>query len=154
MVSIMGFAFIAVGAIISAFLVSKLFKAIQSHQWPYAWGQIDNASTRDVVVQSPGERVGGHKSTQVDYTYTYEVNDQKYSGQRVTFSDQMVKTAGSLDKLLRDYSDGQQVKVYYNPADPAFSVLKPGPTVYNFTPFITAFLFLGVGIWLAFFATF
>lgn len=150
----MGFIFIAVGGIFGTFLIVQLMKAIQSRQWPYAWGKIQKASTRYVIVKSAAERVGGHKSTQVDYTYTYEVNGQPYTSQRVTFSDKIVKTAGTLEKLLQEFGNGQQVKVYYKPDDPSFSVLKPGPTVYNFTPFITAVLFIGAGIWLAFFASF
>ena len=154
MLLVMGSLFVVFGIILLYFLISKLHEAMQSKSWPYVWGNIQTAATRDVVVKSAGDRVGGHKSTQVDYRYTYEVDNVQYTNQRVTFSDNMVKTRLSLDHILKQYGKDQQVKVYYRTDNPSISVLRPGPTIYNFTPFITAIAFIGLGVWLAFFAAF
>jgi len=147
----MGIIFILIGVIIGGFLIRLIVIAFRSKHWPFVIGTITQGKTKKVVVRSVGEHNGGHGSIQVDYCYTYEVNGTQYQSKRVTLSDNMVKTGKSLKKTLLKFAEGSQVKVYYNPEDHQYSVLKPGTTFYNFGPLITPFGFIAIGIWLIYF---
>lgn len=70
----------------------------------------------DVALDDPTNRF------RPNITYRYTVNDQEYTGTRLCAA-----TAGSeppalnrrqVESLVRSFSDGQSVTVYYNPADP------------------------------------
>ncbi len=54
--------------------------------------------------------------------FRYEVNGQSYEGFRVSFSGYGVSRS-AMEKLILPYPQGSSVKVYYNPKDPALSVL-------------------------------
>ncbi len=147
----MGIIFIMVGIIVWGFLMRLVVIAYRSKQWPFVLGTITQGKTKEIVVRSVGEHNGGHGSIQVDYCYTYVVNGIQYQSKRVTLSDNMVKTGGSLKKILQKYAEGNQVKVFYDPEEHQYSVLKPGPTFYNFGPLITPSGFVAIGVWLVFF---
>ena len=142
-----GAVFCVVGVVIALFLLYSVIRAYKSKGWPQTDGVIEKAGTRRVFVHAgEGDHITGHAAESVDYQYRYSVNGKTYHGRRVTFSDKAVKTRGALDKLTRNYREGQRVSVYYNPASPDKAVLEPGPTLYNFMPFITAGLFIAAGV--------
>ena len=150
MIQLFGVAFLGLGVVAGFFLTRSLLKALQSNSWPKTSGKILQAGLKRVEVSDNSRE--GHAATQVDYSYTYTVGDKKFTGSRVTFSDRMVKTGGSLHALINELRDGDDVRVSYDPEDPSTSVLKPGPSIYNFTPFITVFLILSVGVGLCFYS--
>jgi len=139
-----GLAFLALGLVVFGFLARSLRRAQRSRAWPHVEGRLDQASLKRVEsLEAAGQ--GGHAATQVDYVYVYTVDGTEHRGTRVTFSDSMVKTGGALRDLQERLRVGS-VPVYYDPANPSESALIPGPTLYNYTPFITAFLLIGIGV--------
>lgn len=142
-----GAAFIAMGVLVAFILLRKVSRAMQSKRWPGVMGEILSAGTKRVEFSGVQER-GGRDSAAaavVDFRYRYVVDGEAYEGTRVTFSDFVNKTSGSLEKLQAQFARAGAVTVYYNPADPADGVLVPGTSVYNFTPLVTALLFVGAG---------
>lgn len=147
---IFGGLFTFLGTSAFAFLSRNLIYACRSQKWPCVSGRLLKTGTRRITVRT-GTPVQSTSATVVDFAYAYEVDGRPFESGRVTFSDNIIKTGGSLGRLQEEFRKGETVLVYYDPANPSFSVLKPGPTVYNFTPFITALLFLAVGIIALFF---
>ena len=143
---LLGGGFCAVGCVIFLFLSRALKKALNSRSWNCVPGVIQSTATRTVISRAPGDsRFSGHAAEIVDFEYVYQVNGITYSGSRVTFSDNVVKSRGALSALADKYREGDSVSVYYDPASPDESVLMTGPSLDNVTPFITAALFLIVG---------
>ncbi len=145
--TIIGSGFILVGILITVYLVYRLRQAFSSHLWPGVVGDLDSADLRRVVYR--GKEVNGTldqaSADIVSFAYHYQVHGQTYRGTRVTFSDAINKTSSSLKKIQAMHQGKDQIVVYYNPKNPDQSVLIPGTSLYNFTPFITSLLFIGVG---------
>ena len=148
---IFGVIFFVVGSGIFIYFGRNLQIALNSIQWPYTTGTILKAELKKVTYKGSSQNRGGHTSTQTDYQYSYKIQGTEYTSSRVTMSDKVVKTTGSLSKILKSIKEGQNVKVYYNPKDPSFSVLQRGPDIYAFTILITPSLMMSLGIALLFF---
>jgi len=146
----MGTAFVAVGVLVGLFFCYRLVQAVRSKSWPTVEGELSAAGLRQVQYRGveAGGGSDGASAVVADFSYSYSVDGQTYTGQRVTFSDHVNKTMASLKKLQTKYQGQERVVVYYNPANPSQSVLIPGPGVYNFTPFITPGLFIAAGYFL------
>ncbi len=146
----MGAVFLLVGIITSAIFLLKIMKAFASANWPRVKGELLSTALRTVVFK--GREADGtpdYASAAVaDFKYEYEVDGVKYSGSKVTFSDNVSKPLSSLRKLQKLYKGQNNIWVYYNPQKPGESVLIPGVNIFNFTPLITSFLFLAAGIYL------
>jgi hypothetical protein len=54
------------------------------------------------------------------------VAGQPYTGNRYRYGTIGHPSHASVERIVRRYPPGRQTKVYYNPADPADSVLQPG----------------------------
>ncbi len=144
-----GLVFLAVGLVILFFLLRQLRRAWQSRQWPRVRGTIQHSGTqRKVFYQSPSHPADRVESTTLDFRYDYTVHRQAYTGTRVTLSDSVIKTGRQLQRRVEQFPPGKTVDVYYNPENPAESVLIPGASLYHFTPLITPLLMIAVGIWL------
>ena len=147
---VIGGAFIGVGFLVFILLLKALLKAKVSRLWPMVTGELLDADLKLAVykgVDSDGT-TDQASALNVDFTYSYRVKGQQYTGRRVTFSDRVNKTPGSLKKLLKRYQGKSSIVVYYNPEKPQESVLVPGVSLYNLTPFITAILFLLAGLYI------
>jgi hypothetical protein len=57
--------------------------------------------------------------------YSYEVNGRSFHGSRYRFGD-MSFVDGSADSIVATYPAGAEVAVFYDPNDPAESLLRPG----------------------------
>ena len=146
--TLIGSVFILVGVGVGIILFAKLFRAIRSKTWPTAEGKLESSDLRTVVYIGASENGGGWDSAKAivtDFRYTDTVDGKTYTGKRVTFSDFANKTGFSLKKLQETYRGQSNIRVHYNPNDPEQSVLIPGAAIYNFTPLITAFLFIAAG---------
>ena len=146
----MGTIFILLGVLTGAFFCFRIVQAGSSKQWPWVVGELQSAALKDVLYE--GREVGGGadlaSARVVDFRYRYRVNGQQYDNKRVTFSDAVNKTSGSLNKLQQAYQGKSQIKVYYHPAKPELSVLVPGLSLFNFTPLITSLLFILAGVFM------
>ncbi len=143
--------FILVGIISAFFILAKIRKAYASRNWAKVPGDLVSADLRIVVYEGREPDGGADMASALvpDFKYTYTVNGKRYQGTRVTFSDGVSKFPSVLRKLQEEYKGKNQIIVYYNPENPAESVLKPGASIFNFTPLITSFLFVMAGIYLA-----
>ena len=61
-----------------------------------------------------------------DVAYNYEVDRRSYTGSRIRASDGEFDIRDGAVQAMRGLREGQQVMVYYNPADAAQSVLCAG----------------------------
>ena len=147
---LLGSCFVLVGVLTGAFFCYRIYLAGSSQRWPFVLGDLESADLREAVYR--GREVGGGadqaSAWRVDFKYSYTVADTKYQGTRVTFSDSVNKTMRSLRALQNHYRGRSQVKVYYNPKNPAQSLLLPGLSVFNFTPLITSALFIAAGVFI------
>ena len=149
-IAVVGGAFVAVGVVVGLLLCRKILIAISSKQWPRVAGELHSTDLKTVRYSS--REVDGTadlaQAVVTDFRYSYEVDGIRYEGHRVTFADFVNKTGGSLKTLQQRFRDQVHLEVYYNPRSPAESVLVPGVSVYNFTPLITAALFIAAGIFI------
>ena len=63
------------------------------------------------------------------FNYSYEVGDEKYSGDKLNIGYQGIKSfylCLAYETLSRQYPRGRKVKVYYDPANPHLCTLNPG----------------------------
>lgn len=107
-------------------------QALRAQQWPSVEGEI--ASTR-LVYRSDAD--GGSDYPYV--AYRYRVAGKPYRGDRVRFGPQVLPSSvvpaldpapgspSASQALAARYPRGQQIRVYYNPRNPADSVLHPSP---------------------------
>mgnify|MGYP003384001576 CR=1 FL=1 len=147
-----GVAFLFVGVIAFGFTSRNLVRAIKSLGWPQSTGEIQKSGVKEVTVGGNTTDMGAHSAIQVNYQYSYIVNGRSYRSQRVTMSDKVVKTGRTLSSLSKQFKTGQDVRVYYNPNNPSYSVLKKGPDIYCFTVIVTPALMLALGGYMVFFS--
>ena len=152
MILFIGWAFIVMGTGMLLLLTNSLIKASASSRWPSVLGELQSSEIKKVTVTTgrgaSRSSIGGDMT---NFLYSYEVNGQSYSSKRVTFSDYITKTRKALDSVVRISEKRDLIDVYYNPDKHKESVLIPGISIYNILPYITASLFLGIGIVTVFF---
>jgi len=85
-------------------------------------------STTGTILMSSVQwkRTGNSSSTYPVVVYQYEVNGQRYQSQRIKAGEQFlnVRVMGQADATVNRYSIGATVTVYYDPKNPAESVLE------------------------------
>lgn len=140
--------FVLVGVGILALLTYFAVRAVKSASWPSTAGVLLKKGTREHISRDIQTDRVGWSSIHADVEYSYEVNGVEYISKRATFSDMVVKPMSALNALLEEYLASDRVTVYYNPQNPKDSVLLPGARIWNFTPMVTGFGFLGVGVFL------
>ena len=142
--------FLLVGVISAGFLLVNIRRALASQRWPTVSGELESDALRRVVYRGVDSNGTSDQASAllVDFRYRYTVHGKEHQGSRVSFSDGINKTTGALKQLQKRFRNKPMIRVYYNPVDPADSVLVPGVSIYNFTPLITSGLFLAVGVFL------
>ena len=128
------------------YALSQIGRALNAQRWPFVEGEI--ASTRLV------RRESGDHTTSIDseyVSYRYEVDDRPYRNDRVRFgpviaprsilpgTDPEPNAPYASAALAQRYPQGKRVRVYYNPRNPADSVL------YR-TPSFEVWVILGAGL--------
>ena len=85
----------------------------------------------------------------VDIRYHYEVDQHPYDGDRYRYAAGSSSDSAWAQKAVARYSEGSEVKVFYNPKDPSESVLSPGldGANYMFILFLTPFNMVMLGFW-------
>lgn len=87
--------------------------------WPTVQGEIVRVQLRDVGVRD------GYRRYEPDVRYVYRVGGLQYTGTRVRAVNPYQKLE-SAREVIAGMSVGQSRTVYYDPADPAKSLLMPG----------------------------
>lgn len=112
-------------------------KAAASTAWPTTDGRI--TASRVERVKQGGDRKA---SFTADITYEYALDGRTLEGDRVWFGDDYSASDASAFRAAVDrYPVGKAVKVHYDPAEPAESVLEPGATWSG-----SALYFIGLGV--------
>jgi len=115
-----------VGGFLLAYRIGKPIRdrAVASVAWPTAEGRI--TGSRVERVKNGGD---GKATYTADITYDYALDGRTFEGDRVWFGDDYSASDTSAFRAAVDrYPVGQAVQVHYDPAEPAESVLEPGPT--------------------------
>lgn len=96
-----------------------------SPQWPYVMGEI--TLSRAYSQNDFGEDVGtpSHR-WQTEVQYRYEVNGAPLKGNRLRAFGRHHFTQEEAEAEIAPFPVGMRVKVFYDPARPATSVLVPG----------------------------
>jgi hypothetical protein len=111
---------LAFGVALTAWGVHVAREAINSRSWPTVEGTVIVSETRHVSAsQSPDRR----SSYEPEVAVEYEVDGQTLICDRITFTTISFDRAILVHELLGSYPVGKKVDVYYNPDDPARSVL-------------------------------
>jgi hypothetical protein len=131
--------------------VFNFWRGHLSKRWPHVRGVITSSGT---VARGVWARPNPPRSYIV-VQYDYVVAHLAYSGSRLRFHRRYVRATSQSDlKAIHiDLKVGNSVKVYFDPADPAQSVLEPGFSVYDvldtimrfFTIFWLLFIFMRLG---------
>jgi hypothetical protein len=143
------FSLVATGA--SVYALAQIGLAIRASRWPSVEGEI--AQTR-LVHRLDAD---GYSTDYPYVAYRYRVDGRAYRNDRVRYGpsvapssilpgvDPAPKNSGE-DSLARTYPDGKPVRVYYNPRDPADSVLFLAPdwTVWVILTAGIVFLYAGL----------
>lgn len=112
-------------------------KAAASVAWPATEGRI--TASRVERVKQGGD---GKATYTADITYEYSLDGQTFEGDRVWFGDDYsASDASAFRAAVGRYPVGKAVKVHYDPAEPAESVLEPGATWSG-----SALYFIGLGL--------
>lgn len=130
--ALFGLIFTLVGCAFTGIGLNSLYEGWQTESWPSTTGRI-TAHEIDRSTDSDGD---------TDYTpilrYSYTVAGQRFTGTRIAVMSQTYGTEPAAQAKLDQYPIESQHSVYYNPDDPAQSVLEPGLT-------FGSYVFPGVG---------
>ena len=102
-----------------------------SRAWPSVRGKVTSSQ-----LMRGGSRSRPFYSAHV--AYTFDVNGQSYSGDKVSFGNPRSNSSGKQQAIVDRYREGQEVEVFYNPAQPREAVLERRTSSSN-----TLFLILG-----------
>jgi len=93
-------------------------KALATQSWPTTEGRITSSQ-----IYEDSDEDG--TSYGLNVSYDYVVNDQRYTGTRISLTDYS-SSYNYATGLAEKYPVDQRVPVFYDPADPAKSVLETG----------------------------
>ena len=97
-----------------------LHQAKESATWPTAQGEVRGSS-----LETRGSLIRGN-SYRAKVMYNFTVNEKRFSGNLVTFSDHRSGNPSHARDIVKMYPKGEAVTVYYNPQNPQVCVLEPG----------------------------
>lgn len=126
--------------------VGVLIEQCQAQSFPKTEGQV-----LSVRIDSHRGSKGG-VSYHPAILYRYEVNGQSYEGGRYRY-DGFPDDYYSVNEIVTDHPAGSTIEVYYNPDNPADTVLSTGvvawdvPLPFLISPFFYLFLFLTLNTW-------
>ncbi len=103
--------FFMLGATVFVYSGWSGLRAYQSEAWPQVQGAVLHADCR----------IAGNRTSARLVTYQYTVADTRYESERERFGLRIAS-----NECTAGYTEGQPVRVYYDPANPADSVLLPG----------------------------
>jgi len=90
--------------------------------WPRTQGRVVSSQLEDGPSMGRPLPVVSHRAV---ITYTYEVQGQEWSSERVFFGDDAFATGDGARDRVRKYEPGTTVEVFYDPSNPGEAVLEP-----------------------------
>jgi len=125
--------------------VRCVLQAQASSAWPHVAGEV----TRSEIKASSGE--GSSYAPHI--LYSYQVSGQPFEGSDICFGIKNVSATYAFARSLTErYRTGAPVMVYYNPSEPAMSVLEPGISKRSFIQMAFGLVFATFGGFMALFA--
>jgi hypothetical protein len=94
-----------------------------SSQWPTAEGKRGYAFVRESERTPGGKKIRGYEAV---LSYDYEVAGRPYKGSTLFFGYQGTANRANAEDVVNRYKQSISIRVFYNPANPAISVLEPG----------------------------
>ncbi|REJ86770.1 MAG: DUF3592 domain-containing protein [Planctomycetota bacterium] len=140
-----GLSFATAGYVVAFYVGWPIVENAQASQnWPVASGAVTDSR----VTTSQSDESTLYRA---EVLYSYEVDGREYSSDVVWFggNSSTSRRSGPAETVAR-YPVGAEVKVHYNPADPAVAVLEPGAYFSTYSLFGTGLLCLTIGILLLF----
>ena len=117
----LGIIFVSLGLVLlGAILIASL--VFDNSEWPTTNGVVSFAKVR-----SKNQRGTGTVYF-TDLNYQYTVDGKLLNGNKISWMEPVYPNESSA-RQAAPYTEGQQVKVYYDPSNPSRSFLKPGMTV-------------------------
>jgi hypothetical protein len=114
------------GAGVCAWGAINLLDAHTSKDWPVATGTVlDSTVSRHSVKRG---RFGRAMVYRPEVRYSYRVNGQEYTGDRLSWTSTDYSEAADAHAVASRYIPENQINVRYKPSDPACSVITPGVT--------------------------
>lgn len=140
MMLLIGVAFLIAGSVLTFwFGLPMRRQALASVSWPTTEGRI----TRSQLQETFGK---GGTSRTADVEYDYALDGREFVGSRVWIGDGYSSSPGTEHRAaVKRYPAGRQVQVYYDPEDPAESVLEPGSTWSGSMLLLMGMVFLSLG---------
>ena len=130
--------FFVIGGPLSGYFLTKIFlEARASANWPSVAGTLTKAEVRDTGV-------GRYCA---DVAYLYRVGANEFTGSRIRASDGEYNFRDGAVQALGALKVGQIVPVYYNPAEPRQSVLRPGAGFQEYILLLVPIVMFAIGIW-------
>lgn len=114
---------VIIGIVIFYFFGGNFRQAHISSSWPTAQGRITHS---EMVVDDYGPGSSRRVWYGLDITYDYMVDEQQYSSSHVTAFDVRTNHRTPIEDTVSRYPVGTIVTVYYDPEQPASSLLEPG----------------------------
>ena len=105
-------------------------------KWPTVQAELIRAEFQQVVerLRDDPDAPGGKREIYnwiPDFEYTYVVNGQQYRSRQISTFDPICRTESDVLDLRRLISRNNTILAYYDPQNPAFSVLNPFPSLIN-----------------------
>ena len=142
---IVGGTFTLVGLAVLVFAWMLRQEARRSQDWPSVTGVVTkNAVRTDARTGTGGSAARARYLPDVEFEY--EVDGQRYNGSRFAVLEQPETERAAVLARLEAYPVGEQVEVYYDPADPARALLEPGTPGAMWIPFVFGALATGLGV--------
>ncbi len=114
--------FLLLGLWCLAMGTTKATEALNARSWPTAKGRIISSGVKQLETR---QRIRiARLCFYIDYLYL--VKNKVYEGHRLNAGWRCFGSESRIRKLLSRYPSGSQVDVYYNPQNPAISMLEPG----------------------------
>jgi hypothetical protein len=129
------FAAIGIPCIFHAYTERETGK--KSESWPTVNGQVTQSEI--------GYTTGNDRTNYPKITYAYSVDGKPYESQRVRFAAIGGRDAGETNSVLNKFPVGSTPAVYYDPEDPAQSVLEPGACGRSWGLLAAGIAFFGFG---------
>jgi hypothetical protein len=143
------------GLVMLVLVVSSLREAAAMKRWPVAKGRVLSSKVEEYRDDAGSGNFGGARARMTLFrpvvTYEYEVDGQRYRGDRIAQSPGMNKgVADFAAAVVQRYASGSAIDVRFNPRRPKESVLEPRvPKAWIFVAMIAiALLALAVHLYL------
>ena len=116
-----------------------LNKAKASEQWPQTQGEVLESELH--------ESQDDNSTTYAAHViYRYSLDGGEFESDRIWFGgDYSTSNRSAMFEIVKKYSVGQTITVYYSPDDPAEAVLMPGAYISSYLLFVIGMVFLAIG---------